>query len=139
VLLVLLAGAAFAAASARRLGTPVAERLPSRVPANETMLGHARLYQRGGSRGPSLHILKRAALRRLTDHLGLPPGATAEAYAEATGLPVERFTDVFAANEPPKRDSDLVAAAKQLQDLMRDAMDAAPRKAPGSDNEGEDQ
>jgi hypothetical protein len=122
VLLVLLAGAAFAAASARRLGTPIAERLPSRVPANETMLGHARLYQRSGSRGPSLRILQQAARRRLTDHLGLPPAATDEALAEATGLPVERFTEVFATDQPLKRDTDLVAATKQLQDLMHDVM-----------------
>jgi hypothetical protein len=122
VLLVLLAGAAFAAASARRLGTPVAERLPSRVPANETMLGHARLYQRGGSRGPSLRILEQTARRRITDHLGLPPDATDEALAEVTGLPVERFTEVFAADHRLRRDADLVAATKQLQDLMRDVM-----------------
>ena len=122
VLLVLLAGAAFAAASARRLGTPVAERLPSRVPANETMLGHARLYQRGGSRGPSLRILEQTARRRITDHLGLPPDATDEALAEATGLPVERFTEVFAADHRLRRDADLVAATRQLQDLMRDVM-----------------
>jgi len=122
VLLVLLAGAAFAAASARRLGTPVAERLPSRVPANETMLGHARLYQRAGARGPSLQILQRAARRRITDHLGLPPTATDETLADATGLPVERFTEVFAPDRRLRRDADLVAATRQLQDLMRDVM-----------------
>jgi hypothetical protein len=122
VLLVLLAGAALAAASARRLGTPVAERLPSRVPANETMLGHARLYQRGGARGPSLSILERTARRRITDHLGLPPDATDQALAEASGLPVERFTEVFAARRRLRRDADLVAAARRLQDLLRDVM-----------------
>jgi hypothetical protein len=122
VLLVLLAGAVLAAASARRLSTPVAERLPSRVPANETMLGHARLYQRGGARGPSLRILTRAAHRRLTDHLGLPPGATDEALAEASGLPVERFTEVFSTDRRLRRDADLVAATRRLQDLMRDVM-----------------
>jgi uncharacterized protein DUF4350 len=122
VLLVLLAGAAFAFASARRLGTPVAERLPSRVPANETMLGHARLYQRGGSRAASLRILEQTARRRITDHLGLPPDALDEALAEASGLPVERFIEVFATNHRLRRDSDLVAATRQLQDLMRDVM-----------------
>jgi hypothetical protein len=130
VLLVLLAGAAFAAASARRLGTPIAERLPSRVPANETMLGHGRLYQRGGSRGPSLRILKQTARRRITDHLGLSPDATDEALAEATGLPVERFAEVFSSDHRLRRDTDLVAATNQLQDLMRDVMNR---------NEGEDQ
>jgi hypothetical protein len=128
VLLILLAGAAFAAASARRLGTPIAERLPSRVPANETMLGHGRLYQRGGSRGPSLRILKKAARRRITDHLGLSPAATDEALADATGIPEERFTEVFSSNYRLNRDADLMAATKQLQDLMRDVM-----------NEGEEQ
>lgn len=131
VLLVLLAGAAFAAASARRLGTPVAERLPSRVPANETMLGHARLYQRGGSRGPSLRILKQTARRRMTEHLGLPPIATDEDLAEASGLPVERFIEVFSGNRRLRRDADLVAAAKDLQTLLYDVMNG--------NNEGEDQ
>jgi hypothetical protein len=120
VLLVLLAGAAFAAASARRLGTPVAERLPSRVPANETMLGHARLYQRGGSRGPSLNILMQTARRRMTDHLGLPPTATDEDLAEASGLPLDRFIEAFSTQRRLRRDADLVAAARQLQDLTRD-------------------
>lgn len=122
VLLVLLAAAAFAAASARRLGTPVAERLPSRVPANETMLGHARLYQRGGSRGPSLHILQQTARRRITGHLGLPPDATDEALAAATGMAAERFAEAFSSTQRLKRDADLLAATKQLQDLMRDVM-----------------
>ncbi|WP_127504172.1 DUF4350 domain-containing protein [Actinoplanes solisilvae] len=122
VLLVLLAGAALAAAAARRLGTPVAERLPSRVPANETMLGHARLYQRGGSRGPSLRILRHTSRRRMTEHLGLPPDATDEDLAEATGLPLERFTEVFDPESPPRRDSHLVAATKKLRDLERDVL-----------------
>ncbi|MEV6848323.1 DUF4350 domain-containing protein [Actinoplanes sp. NPDC051411] len=134
VLLVLLALAAFAAASARRLGTPVAERLPSRVPANETMLGHARLYHRGGSRGPSLRILKQTARRRITEHLGLHAAATDEALADASGLPVERFTEVFSANRRLRRDSDLVAATRQLQDLMRDVLNTSP-----GDNEGDNQ
>jgi hypothetical protein len=92
------------------------------VPANETMLGHGRLYQRGGSRGPSLDILLRSAHRRITDHLGLPPGATDEALAEASGLPVERFAEVFSAEHRLKRDADLVAATRQLTDLMRDVL-----------------
>ncbi|MFI6077845.1 DUF4350 domain-containing protein [Actinoplanes sp. NPDC051343] len=134
ILLVLLAGAAFAAASARRLGTPVAERLPSRVPANETMLGHARLYQRGGSRGPSLRILKQTARRRMTDHLGLAPTATDEELAAASGLAVERFAAVFTGNLRLRRDADLLAATRQLQDLLHDVIHAAP-----GNNEGDKQ
>jgi hypothetical protein len=132
VLLVLLAAAAFAAASARRLGTPVAERLPSRVPANETMLGHGRLYQRGGSRDPSLRILQDTARRRITEHLGLPPDATDEDLAEASGLPLERFTEVFAAGDRLRRNAQLVAATKRLQNLQRDVLDE-------NRNEGEGQ
>jgi uncharacterized membrane protein YgcG len=122
VLLVLAAGGAFAAASARRLGTPVAERLPSRVPANETMLGHARLYERGGSLGPSLSVLQQTARRRLADHLGLLPDATDQALAAASGLPVERFTGALSAPRRLRRNADLVAATKRLRDLIRDVI-----------------
>jgi hypothetical protein len=104
------------------------------VPANETMLGHARLYQRGGSRGPSLRILKQTARRRMTDHLGLAPTATDEELAAASGLAVERFAEVFTGNVRLRRDADLLAATRQLQDLLHDVIHAAP-----GNNEGDKQ
>uniref|UniRef100_UPI0033F0A159 DUF4350 domain-containing protein n=1 Tax=Actinoplanes philippinensis TaxID=35752 RepID=UPI0033F0A159 len=110
---------ALAAAAARRLGTPVAEPLPSKVPANETMLGHARLYQRARARTASLDILRAQARRRLTTHLGLPPHADSEQIAAHAGLPVRYVRDILD-GEAPGSNADLVEAATLLQRLVRD-------------------
>ncbi|GAA1654948.1 DUF4350 domain-containing protein [Actinoplanes couchii] len=108
---------ALAAAAARRLGTPVAEPLPSRVPAGETMLGHARLYQRGRARDESLDILVAAARRTLTRHLGLPPDASVEDIAAQAGLPVRYVRDILD-GEPPRGNADMVESAALLQALV---------------------
>ncbi|KUL30968.1 DUF4350 domain-containing protein [Actinoplanes awajinensis] len=119
LLLVALALLALAAAAARRLGTPVAEPLLSRVPSNETMLGHARLYQRGRARGASLDLLRGAARRRLAAHLGLPVGATLARIAEQSGLEEDDVREVLAGVHPDN-DSELIEAALAVQQLERD-------------------
>ncbi|MFC7534082.1 DUF4350 domain-containing protein [Actinoplanes sp. GCM10030250] len=119
VLLVLLVAIAFAVAAARRLGTPVTEPLPSRVPAHETMLGHGRLYARARARGQSLEILRDAARHRITEHLGLPADATAERIAASAGMPAEYVRAVLE-GDPPESDEDLVTAARFLRDLEHD-------------------
>ncbi|WIM93225.1 DUF4350 domain-containing protein [Actinoplanes oblitus] len=110
---------AFAIAAARRLGTPVAEPLPSRVPANETMLGHARLYQRARARDASLDVLRAAARRRITEHLGLPPEATITDIAEHAGLQTDDVREILAGLHPDD-DDELIAAAIAVQDLVRE-------------------
>lgn len=107
---------ALAAAAARRLGTPVAEPLPSRVPANETMLGHARLYQRARARAASLDIITATTRRRITRHLGLPAGAPIEQIAAHAGLPVRYVRDILDA-EPPRSNADMVESAALLEAL----------------------
>jgi hypothetical protein len=116
---------ALAVAAARRLGTPVAEPLPSKVPANETMLGHARLYQRARARGPSLQILRAHARRRLTTHLALPPHADSEQIATHAGLPVRYVRDILD-GDTPTSNADLVEAAVLLQRLVRDVTTPPP-------------
>ncbi|GIE28242.1 hypothetical protein Ait01nite_012870 [Actinoplanes italicus] len=110
---------ALAIAAARRLGAPVAEPLPSKVPANETMLGHARLYQRARARDSSLDILRAAARRKLTTHLGLAPHADSEQIAHRAGLPVRYVRDILD-RDSAGSNSDLVEAATLLQHLVRD-------------------
>jgi hypothetical protein len=110
---------ALALAAARRLGAPVSEPLPSRVPANETMLGHARLYQKARARSASLDILREAARRRLTEHLGLPPGATITDIAEHAGYEVDDVREILAGVHPDD-DDELIAAAIAVQDLVRE-------------------
>ncbi|MEU4620488.1 DUF4350 domain-containing protein [Actinoplanes sp. NPDC023801] len=124
ILLVLIL-LALAIAAARRLGAPVAEPLPSRVPANETMLGHARLYQRARARDASLDILRTAARRTLTTHLGLAPHADSEQIAQQAGLPVRYVRDILDRDQPDS-DSDLVEAATLLQRLVRDVTSTPP-------------
>jgi hypothetical protein len=116
---------ALAFAAARRLGAPVAEPLPSQVPANETMLGHARLYQRARARDSSLDTLRTAARRKLTTHLGLAPHADSEQIAHRAGLPVRYVRDILD-REPPDSNSDLVEAATLLQRLVRDVTSTQP-------------
>ncbi|GAA2900754.1 hypothetical protein Acy02nite_85210 [Actinoplanes cyaneus] len=119
VALLAIALLAVAIAAARRLGTPVAEPLPSRVPSNETMLGHARLYQRAHARDESLGILRAAAQRRLVAHLGLPPGATIADIAEAAGYEVADVQEILA-DFLPENDAELVSAANAVQNLVRE-------------------
>ncbi|GAA0578914.1 DUF4350 domain-containing protein [Paractinoplanes ferrugineus] len=116
--LLALALLALAGAAARRLGTPVPEPLPSRVPAFETVLGHARLYQRAGARGESLDLLRAAATRRIADHLGLPPGAGVDDIAAATGYPSADIYQILGPGHPDD-DDELVAAAAAVQALER--------------------
>ncbi|MEU4689460.1 DUF4350 domain-containing protein [Actinoplanes sp. NPDC023714] len=118
---------ALAAAAARRLGSPVAEPLPSRVPAHETMLGHAGLYRRARARGPSLDILRTAARRRLTEHLGLPRDATPEEIAGRAGLPPDRVREVLA-GKPPATDAELVTAAEDVQKLVLEILQRPDEK-----------
>lgn len=116
--LLALALLALAAAAARRLGTPVAEPLPSRVPAFETVLGHARLYQRAGARGESLDILREAARQRIAGRLGLPAGASIADIAAAAGY---AEADVYAVLGPghPEKDDEFVTAAAAVHALER--------------------
>ncbi|BCJ39572.1 hypothetical protein GCM10010168_92490 [Actinoplanes ianthinogenes] len=110
---------ALAVAAARRLGAPVAEPLPSRVPANETMLGHARLYQRARAREASLDVLRAAARRRIAEHLGLPPDATITDLAEHAGYDPDDVREILAGVHPDD-DDELIAAAIAVQDLVRE-------------------
>ncbi|MBO3741726.1 DUF4350 domain-containing protein [Actinoplanes flavus] len=119
LLLLVLILIALAIAAARRLGAPVTEPLPSQVPANETMLGHARLYAVARARDESMLVLRDAARRRLTTHLNLPPDAGTEQIAHAAGLPVRYVRDILD-RDPPESNSDLVEAATLLQGLVRD-------------------
>jgi hypothetical protein len=117
--LLALALLALAIAAARRLGAPVAEPLPSRVPANETMLGHARLYQRAQARDESLDILRAAARRRIVAHLGLASGASLEDIAESAGHDVADVREILAGFHP-ENDAELVSAANAVQNLVRE-------------------
>jgi hypothetical protein len=122
VLLLVLAAVALAAASARRLGTPVAEPLPSRVRAAETVRGLGGLYRRARARAASLETLQAAACRRLAVHFGLPPDSTlqvvAARVAAETGEP-EHEVRALLGGGVEDTDEELATKAAAVQQLVR--------------------
>ena len=120
--LLALAALALAAASARRLGAPVAEPLPVRVRAAETVRGLGGLYRRAGARSTSLATLQGAARVRLAEHYGLPadipPDEIAERVAAAVGQPVIDVRHVLSGGVEDS-DEELARAATTVQNLVR--------------------
>jgi hypothetical protein len=105
----------------RRLGPPVAEPLPFTVRGAETVLGRARLYQRAGAMLTGAQTLRRSIGPQIATALGLPPTAEAESLAAAItarygGDPAGYLA--ILADDLPKKDSDLVALATALDDLL---------------------
>jgi hypothetical protein len=122
VLLLALAALALAAASARRLGTPVAEPLPSRVRAAETVRGLGGLYRRSRARDASLATVQAAACRRLADHFGLPSDSTLDVVAgrvaAETGWPEHEIRALLGGGVEDT-DEDLAEKAAAVQNLVR--------------------
>jgi len=120
--LLVLAAIALAAASARRLGAPVAEPLPARVRASETVRGLGGLYSRARARGTSLVTLQTAARLRLAEHFGLPGDTPmdelAERVAAQTGQPVTEVRHVLGGGIEDS-DEELTRAATTVQNLVR--------------------
>jgi hypothetical protein len=122
VLVLVLALIALAAASARRLGTPVAEPLPTPVRAAETVRGLGGLYRRARARDASLGTLQAAAVRRLAIHFGLPPDSgvddVAGHVAAVTGQTVHEVRALLGGGVEDT-DEDLAAKAAAVQNLVR--------------------
>jgi hypothetical protein len=120
--LLALAALALAAASARRLGAPVAEPLPVRVRAAETVRGLGGLYQRAGARSTSLATLQGAARVRLAEHYGLPADVPADEVAErvaaTVGQPVLEVRHMLSGGVEDS-DEELARAATTVQNLVR--------------------
>jgi hypothetical protein len=113
--LLAFAATALAAAAARRVGTPVAEPLPVRVRAAETVRGLGGLYRRAKADDASLATIQAAARRRLTEHFGLPPDSPPhEIAAYLPGLPPEQVERLL--GDP---DQDLATTAEAVQNLVR--------------------
>ncbi|AGL15242.1 DUF4350 domain-containing protein [Actinoplanes sp. N902-109] len=122
--LLALAALALTAASARRLGTPVAEPLPVQVRAAETVRGLGGLYRRARARGSSLATLQAAARTRLIEHFGLPPGTGVDELAgfvaERSGRSADEVRHVLGGGVEDS-DEELARAATELQRLVDEA------------------
>jgi hypothetical protein len=123
LLLALLAFIALALASARRLGVPVAEPLPVRVRAAETVRGLGGLYRRARTRSTSLKTVQAAARSRLIAHYGLPPELGADELAahvaRETGREEDDVRQVLSGSVP-NTDEDMAGAATEAQNLVRE-------------------
>ena len=104
----------------RRLGPVVAEPLPVVVPAAETVRGRARLLRAARARDAAAAELRTAAVRRISDVLGLgpdaPPAAVVAAVAARTGRPGTEIQSLLYGDEPHD-DAGLVSLAAALDDV----------------------
>ena len=107
----------------RRLGPLVVERLPSIVPADETVRGRARMYARARARLRAADALRIGTLGRIGRELGLPASAGVEtialAAAGATGRSPDRLRELLR-DEVPGDDAALVRLAAELTRLERE-------------------
>ncbi|MEW1982183.1 DUF4350 domain-containing protein [Citricoccus sp. NPDC079358] len=111
----------------RRHGPLALEPLPVIVPASETAVGRARLYERTGQHGAAARALRSATLLRLSRVLRLGHGASVEALVSAaartTGREPLQVASVLDVSHVATG-RDLVAAGRALLDL-EDAVHAA--------------
>ncbi|MBX7268998.1 DUF4350 domain-containing protein [Micromonospora sp. Llam7] len=117
-----LAALLIAVGRARRLGPPAPEPLPVTVPAAETVLGRARLYQRAGARESVAQALRAAARSRLARRLHLPAdtpdGGVAAAVAAGTGDRPDAIHELLY-GDTPGTDRDLIELAAGLDRATR--------------------
>jgi hypothetical protein len=104
----------------RRHGPLAVEPLPVIVPASETAVGRARLYERSGQHLAAARALRSATLVRLASALRLGPaapvGAVVAAVSRVTGLGAGSVGSALEVDDVGSG-RDLVAAARALQDL----------------------
>ncbi|MCY1159242.1 MAG: hypothetical protein MOP51_2267 [Citricoccus sp.] len=123
----------------RRHGPLAVEPLPVIVPASETAVGRARLYEHSGQYPAAARTLRSATLVRLASALRLGPsapvGAVVTAASRASGLDAGRVGSALDVDDVGSG-RDLVAAAAALQDLEDEvhrglqATGTAPDKTP---------
>ncbi|WP_313815712.1 DUF4350 domain-containing protein [Citricoccus sp.] len=103
----------------RRHGPLAVEPLPVIVPASETAVGRARLYERSGQHGSAARALRSATLLRLSRALRLGHGASVEALVTAAARTTGREPRQVAA----VLDVSHVATARELVSAGRGLLD----------------
>ncbi|WP_412541738.1 DUF4350 domain-containing protein [Longispora sp. K20-0274] len=118
-----IAGLLLVLARARRLGQPVAERLPVVVRSTETITGRGRLYARAHARLPALDAVRAGARRRLIPALGLAPtarsGEIVSAVAARTGMTEDAVHELLY-GVIPETDDELTSLADAIDRLVED-------------------
>jgi hypothetical protein len=107
---------------ARRLGRPLPDRSPVRLPSSDLTAAFGALLARNRTRAPAAQRIVAGARRRLTRHLGLTPDAThdevARAVAAVTGDDADRVTTLLDP-APPDDDAALLRIASELASIER--------------------
>lgn len=115
----------------RRMGPLVVEHLPVTVPANETMDGRARLYQKASARLRALDALRVGTISRIAVVCGLPRAAgvaeVAAVVASVTGRNLQEVRWLLLDAEPAT-DRDLITLSDHLLTLEKDTV----RRATGA-------
>jgi hypothetical protein len=108
---------------ARRLGRPVAEPQPVRLPGSELVVAVGNLLQRAKGRGQAAGLLADDLRRSLAERLGLPPSTPADQVADAaaqrTGVARGRVLRALAPR-PPRDEAELVAYSQAVDAVRRE-------------------
>ena len=118
--LTLLVLGVLALARGRRLGRPVDEELPVRVPSGELARAIGDLRQRAGHHGRSAEVLRERTLVFCRRRLGMPQGTSAEAVVEELqrhGLATSPTVAAALAGPLPSDPEGLVATSRALAEL----------------------
>jgi hypothetical protein len=117
---------------ARRLGRPVAEPQPVRLPGSELVVAVGNLLQRAKGRGQAAGLLADDLRRSLAERLGLPPSTPADQVADAaaqrTGVARERVLRALAPR-PPRDEAELVALSQAVDAVRREVTSVSEEPA----------
>jgi hypothetical protein len=117
---------------ARRLGRPVVEPQPVRLPGSELVVAVGNLLQRAKGRGQAAGLLADDLRRSLAERLGLPPSTPADQVADAaaqrTGIARERVLRVLAPR-PPRDEAELVALSQAVDAVRREVTSVSEEPA----------
>ncbi|MFZ4519189.1 MAG: DUF4350 domain-containing protein [Microthrixaceae bacterium] len=115
----------YAWSRARRLGAPVAERLPVEIAGAELVVAVGDLLRRGGSPDRAAAVLRDDVRRQLASRLGLGAGADpavlAAAVANRTGRPPEEVVALLL-DSPAGGPDDVVRLAGSLDRLRQEVL-----------------
>lgn len=134
---------------ARRLGRPVPEPLPVRIPASALVVAVGNLLQQARGRRRSAALLRADLRRTLAERLGLPASTPTEVIVDAvaarTATRVDRETVRSALDAPdapdapdPMTEDDLVRLARDVETVRRSVLSEGARAGAQRLPEGED-
>ncbi|HEY6531828.1 MAG TPA: DUF4350 domain-containing protein, partial [Acidimicrobiales bacterium] len=124
---------------ARRLGKPVSEDPPVVIAGSELVRAVGGLLEHAGARDRAATSLRRSARRRLAGAFGLPaaapPDAVVSTVSARTSLGHDRL-EAALVDRPVGDDAALAVLARELDDVVADALGRSDPQPPSSDSPG---